>query len=391
MVDLSSGVAVCVAGEPRSFALPCTHRTMRARLLEPLAAALPNRVTVLLLLRPNATRIPWTKGSSASRSEDALRWLGKPSTAIQQHELPSLNRALQHVRGTRGLESVHVDDAPSTRGPCSELRQPCTVTGAASPTTEAFLSQQATWEACLSAVERLEARRGARFDRIVRTRPDLWWMESSSSFAEALVRGTPNDVRVPVRYDRYRRDCEARPPAAVSKPYLYLSDWLVAVPRANAHHALGWLRDFCSQCVQTGAYSLEPPPPQQLVTAEGLLAQRLAGVIAANGSSLMPLHATIVRAWDGGRSTAASRTDVLAMSQFARWAGVSCDTLDRECFGGRLRRTGLGFCTEASGWRLARKTDEACARRAKGLDVQVSTWDSTLSRVESVLSGARSS
>ena len=47
------------------------------------------------------------------------------------------------------------------------------------------------------------------------------------------------------------------------------------------------------------------------------------------------------------------------MSQFAKWAGVSCGELDNECFQSRLRGAGFGWCTENSGRRVALRVDQA--------------------------------
>ena len=383
------GMAICVAGEPRSLALPCVHRAMRSRFLEPLSAALPGQVALVLLLTSNndsnMSSVPWVKGGS-SHSEQALREAGTPKSTYQPHEPLPLKRALDHIRGTGGLESLDVQRKLG-ESPCSKLTQPCVVTGAASPSTSSFLAQQVVWEACLRAVEQLEARRGARFAHVVRTRPDLWWEAplDAASFMRHLASG---GARVAARYDRYRRDCEVQAPSAVEKPYLFISDWLVATTREYAHSSLGWLRDYCARCSRDGSFTLEPPPPQELFTAEGLLSTRLATLSPRNGT-IAPLHASLIRVWDQRRYERASRADVAAMSQFARWAGVSCDVLDRECFGGQLRRAALGFCTESSGRALARRMDQACGASSRGLACPVILRESGTCTSSSASRGAR--
>ena len=361
------GTAVCLAGEPRSLALPCVHKTLRDRFLEPLFASQKKSALLLLLRRDqsNSSGVNWIQGD-ALQSDSELRKLGTPSTAYQQREPPSeikLKRAIEYLRDTKGLN--HFVSQSINPGGCGrELAPPCKISGAASPSTDQFLAQQVAWDACLTAIEELEASRGERFATIVRTRPDLWWEANVPLPRELLLLGHQRAI-LPARYDKYRASCEQRPPGELRKPYLFASDWLIAIKRSLAHRALGWLRDFCEQCKSTGAFSLTPPKRQHIFTTEGLLATRL------SNASVVPLRASIVRAWSQNApkwfSEAQKRSfgevwksDIRAMSQFAKWAGVSCGELDNECFQSRLRGAGFGWCTENSGRRVALQIDQAC-------------------------------
>jgi hypothetical protein len=426
------GTCACIIGEPRSLTVPCVHRTLRARFLEVLAARGPLSVAILLK-RANATSsgIAWTQGAAPSTE---LLQMGEPSTTYKAYRAPpsdvAIQRALQHLRSTAGLEQLDMRWLPdwSEQPACGRDMPPCVLSGAASPTTERFLAQQRNFEACLAAVEEREAVRGARFEMVVRTRPDLWWQNT----ALPDLRG----VFMPARYDKYRSACERAQPFTLTKPYLAVSDWLVATPRRLAHAALGYMRDLCTECTSrlphAGSWALEPPPaPQHILTTEGLLAARLG---ALSNLTTAPLRASVVRDWDGAfaaqrrvrvrggayaceaaraqyprvrrtcacaewrrcracacaaqpNGTAASRgmagsgftsakraagrADVLAMTRFARWSGVPCTELDRECFRGKLRSSGLGWCTasaHAHALHIDRWIDGGCAERNNSAD-----------------------
>ena len=51
-VAVGRGHVVCIAGEPRSFHYPCVYRSLRKRLLEPLAKRFPQQLDLIVLLKP---------------------------------------------------------------------------------------------------------------------------------------------------------------------------------------------------------------------------------------------------------------------------------------------------------------------------------------------------
>ena len=75
--------ALCIVGEARSLPLPCVHRSLRERLIDPLAARFPKRVSLLMLLRrQNAAPFvaSWRQGRPPS---DELNKLNLPSSAFE--------------------------------------------------------------------------------------------------------------------------------------------------------------------------------------------------------------------------------------------------------------------------------------------------------------------
>jgi hypothetical protein len=369
------GTAVCMVGEPRTLSLACVHRSVRRHLLEPLLESSPHPVSLIMLLRTHAASGIWWEQDRHHPPSEVLELMGTPETQYPGEHTWSLssNRSLGHALGSLksvpGLASAAIRWLDTEYGANVTNRcggsAACSISGGASPSTEGYLAQQVAWEACLTSVEDLERQRGGTpFTSVIRVRPDLWW---SSSLPVQVSATLSSRVYLPVRHDMYRRACSDEAPSAVKKPYLMQSDWFVSTPRALAHASLGWLRDFCKTCNEAGSFALEPPPaPQEIVTAEGTLAHRLAPFNA----TLVPLPASIIRPWSGKVMITSRRhyvdPDVRAMSKFARWSGVSCAELDRDCFSNRLSHSGLGWCTDSTGAGRAHAADSLCAEVRNG-------------------------
>ena len=168
---MANGLAVCVAGEPRSFTLPCVHRSLRERVIVPLTRA--HTASVLLLFKEssrerNGTQsgVLWVQGRPPSADVVELNRVSGEARAYSNAvpERAALERAAAYVckpEARHALEHCIVRSLPLPPSPTSGRdlcgrSVPCKFHGAPSPSIEALLAQQATWQACLKGVEELE-------------------------------------------------------------------------------------------------------------------------------------------------------------------------------------------------------------------------------------------
>ena len=238
---LRRSIAVCLVGEPRTFVLPCVHQSLRPRLLSPLAQH-HGDVTLFAVLRgptnfssdPTAASIEAVKAALAVVQPDVTRWIG-PDEASR----PCAHRCSQSASGVLGS------------GPKGYVHS-CAL-GSVHACASAVVEQQLGWERCLAAVEEYEAGRAARFDAVLKTRPDMLWFDEAPGLDYAaaahlqLQKGAPG----------------------TSVGGSGGSDWTFAVPRSLAGAALGWLRDFCEACRRPDSWMSVP------LRIEDLLVQRL--------------------------------------------------------------------------------------------------------------------
>ena len=161
------GLAICIAGEPRSFTLPCVHRSLRTRVVSPLLLAGEHNLSLLLLFKSaehgddGRSGVSWVQGRPPSAEVLELnRMAGRTrSNLSQQPDEAALLRATALL--CKDVRDCHVRTLPPPPTPTAGrdlcgLSAPCTIDGAPSPSTERFLAQQVTWDACLTAVEELE-------------------------------------------------------------------------------------------------------------------------------------------------------------------------------------------------------------------------------------------
>ena len=91
--------------------------------------------------------------------------------------------------------------------------------------------------------------------------------------------------------------------------------------------------------------------------------------VAERNVAILPVPATIVRdrivrRGGGGPGGGLDQAAVEAVRKYARWAGVGCAHVDRECYGGRMGRSSVG-CTAANEM-ASRNDDAACESAERG-------------------------
>lgn len=194
-------IALCIAGEPRTFNLPCAHMLLLERLIKPLQqSGYELQVFVELkeikagdIIRADFEKVHRVFESQGFHAEWDYFLASSP-------EAPP-----QCILETHGFIQTHIEQT---------------------------FGQLNTMERCLGKIEAAEARLKRSFDIVMRTRPDMLWYGTFDAHAY--------DLRSIATFQDYS------PPLAqrVERP----SDHVISVPRALADALLGQARYYnCSQ------------------------------------------------------------------------------------------------------------------------------------------------
>jgi hypothetical protein len=265
----------CMAGELRTFLLPCVHGTWRAHFFEPMRRHYGS-LTVVAVVKDDFTPsgILW-RGEYASKQNASAVWRDRhlPSDIFEKRA--AATRLLESVGAGRDLDVVWFSPQPCETTNGTEAAAACVVHsetertrsdgrselgGVLGTDLDAYLAQQALWMACLARMEYHERTRGHRFDAVVRVRPDLLW---HAPFPSGLRLKT-------TAYLHSRPFLHKRPWSPLKTA---TGDWVFAVPRELASAGLGFVRSFCDACAVAGTYRFR----KETSTTEDLLTTRVAG------------------------------------------------------------------------------------------------------------------
>lgn len=145
-------VAVCVAGNVRTFTLCNVHESIRRRLIDVLSAGAAVDVFAVLALQDAGTKLQ-------------QGFVRNPAATVTMQDLMA---ALAHLE-PRALELFD-------RGPAIALNSHCPLHGRLrGDLGDRALGQLLKFSRCMNLIEAAEAKDGRPYDRIIRTRPDLLW------------------------------------------------------------------------------------------------------------------------------------------------------------------------------------------------------------------------
>lgn len=206
-------VALLLSGTPRTFVRPHVHGSLRSNLVDALSERVSTFVVMSLLEPPPKGR----------RSTQAA-----PRAPSRRALLQSLTRALAALAPRAVVLEEGAPSAASAYG--LALNRRCATRGFLSGADETSVREQhllrtvaqpAAWALGLGLIEAAERSDGARFEWVVRARPDTWWFRP-------------------------------HPAACALQPAtIYLHDWTdmaFVLPRAAAALVLRGMRDEYASC-----------------------------------------------------------------------------------------------------------------------------------------------
>ena len=232
---MSPRVALCLAGHPRTFTRPHVHGSI----LQNLVGGLGGEVDVFAVLGIG----------DANPKQQQKKWQA-PSVAFDEHAL------------TLALDSLRPRSVVRTNSSWLRPNPACK----SSPTKfmehnlERVLAQPASWATCYQELSRLEGLSDPpfRYEWVVRTRPDLFWLDRHPSVWQ--LRGMR--ARAAPRMASPVGDRRTREQRGQGKLALIMNQWPCdqhfALPRAAARSIMeGMARGYAAGC-PTGSFERWP-------------------------------------------------------------------------------------------------------------------------------------